>query len=269
MLKVNRNFVEVVVIVQLLSLADSLRPHGLQHDRLPCPPLSPRVCSDPCPLNQWCHPTISSSATPFSSCPQSFPASGSFPVSGLFISGSRSIGASASASVNIRGWFPLGLTDLFSLMSKWLSRVQHHNFKTSIFWCSAYFLVQLSHPYITTRKTIALTRWTFVSKVMSLLFNMLSRFVIGFLPRRKYLLISWLQSPPAVILEPRKIKSVPVSTVFPSICHEVMGPDAKIFIFWMLSFKPAFSLTSFTFIKRLFGSFSLSAITLLQLHRSL
>ena len=103
-------------------------------------------------------------------------------------------------------------------------------------------------------------RWTFVDKVMSLLFNMLSRLVITFLPRSKCLLISWLQSPSAVILEPPKIKSVTVSVVSPSICHEVMGPDAMIFIFWMLSFKPAFSLFSFTFIKRLFSSSSLSAI---------
>ena len=108
-------------------------------------------------------------------------------------------------------------------------------------------------------KTIALTRWTFVGKVMSLLFKMLSMLVIVFLPRSKHLLISRLQSPPAVILEPKKIKSVTVSIVSPAICHEVMGSDAMIFIFWMLSFKPAFSLSFFTFIKRLFSSSSLSA----------
>ena len=118
-------------------------------------------------------------------------------------------------------------------------------------------MVQLSHPYMTTGKTIALTRWTFVGKVMSLLLNMLSRLVITFLPRSKRLLISWLQSPSAVILEPKKIKS---DTVSPSICHEVMGPDAMIFVFWMLSFKLTFSLSYFTFIKRLFSSSSLSAI---------
>ena len=110
-----------------------------------------------------------------------------------------------------------------------------------------------------TGKTIALTRWTFVGKV-SLLFNMLSRLVINFLPRSKYLLISWLQSPSAVILEPRKIKSATVSTVCPSICCEVMGPNAIIFVFWMVSFKPTFSLSSFTLIKRLFSSSSLYAI---------
>ena len=113
---------------------------------------------------------------------------------------------------------------------------------------------------MTAGKTIALPRCTFVGKVMSLLFNMLSRLVIAFLPRSKCLLISWLQSPSAVILETKKTKSVTVSIVSPSICQEVMGPDAKIFIFWMLSFKPAFSLSSFTFIKRLFGSSLLSAI---------
>ena len=111
-----------------------------------------------------------------------------------------------------------------------------------------------------TGKTITLTIWTCVSKVMSLLFNMLSRFVIAFLPRNKHLLISWLQSPSAVTLEPKKIKSVSVSTVSPSIYHEVMGPNAVIFVFWMLRFKPAFSLSSFTFIKNLFISSSLSAI---------
>ena len=121
-------------------------------------------------------------------------------------------------------------------------------------------MVQLSHPYMTTGKTIALTRRTFVGKVMSLLFNVLSRLVIAFLRRSKCLLMSWLQSPFAVILESRKIKSVIVSIVSPSICHEVMGPDAMILVFLMLSFKPAFLLSSFTFIKRLFSSFLLSAI---------
>ena len=121
-------------------------------------------------------------------------------------------------------------------------------------------MVQLSHPYMTTGKTIALTRQNFVGKVMSLLFNMLSTLVITFLPRSKRLLISWLQSPSAVILEPKKTKCITVTIVSPSICHEVMGSDAKIFVFWMLSFKSAFSLSSFTFIKRLFRFSLLSAI---------
>ena len=111
-------------------------------------------------------------------------------------------------------------------------------------------MVQLSHPYMSTGKIIALTTWAIVGKVMSLLFDMLSRLVITLLPRSKHLLISWLQSPLAVILEPPKIKSATVSTVYPSIWHEVMGPDVMILVFWMLSFKPTFSLSSFTFIKR-------------------
>ena len=111
------------------------------------------------------------------------------------------------------------------------SLLQHHSSKASIFWYSAFFTVQLSHPYITTGKTIALTRWTLVGKVMSLLFNTLSRLVITFLPRSKHLLISWLQSPSTVILETKKIKSDTVSTVSPSISHEVMGPDAMILVF--------------------------------------
>ena len=107
----------------------------------------------------------------------------------------------------------------------------HHSQKASILWSSAFFIVQPSHPYMTTGKTIALTRWTSVGKVMSLLFNMMSRLVITFLPRNKHLLISWLQSPSAVILELPKIKSVTVSIVSPSICREVMGPDAMILVF--------------------------------------
>ena len=106
-----------------------------------------------------------------------------------------------------------------------------HSSKASILWRSAFFIVQLSHPYMTTGKNIALTRQTFVDKVMSLLFNMLSRFVTAFLPRSKRLSVSWLQSPSAVILEPPKINSVTVSIVSPSICHEVMGPDAMTFVF--------------------------------------
>ena len=156
---------------------NSLQPHGL-HTRPPCPSPAPGVYSDSCPLSQWRHPTISSSVVPFSSCPQSFPASGSFPVSQLFTSGGQSIRASASASVlpmNIQDWSPLGWGGWISLQSKGLlkSFLQHHSSKASILQQSAFFMVQLSHPYMTTGKTIALTRWTFVGKVMSLLFNML------------------------------------------------------------------------------------------------
>jgi len=128
--------------------------------------------------------------------------------------------------------FRMDWLDLLAVEQTLKSLLQHHSSKASILWRSAFFMVQLSHPYMTTGKTIALTRWTFVGKVMSLLFNMLSRLVITFLPRNKSLLISWLQSPSAVILEPQqKIKSVTVSTVSPSICHEVMGPNAMILAF--------------------------------------
>ena len=121
--------------------------------------------------------------------------------------------------------------DLLALQGTLKSLLQHHRSKASIPWHTAFFIVQLSHPYMTTGKTIALTRWTFVGKVTSLLFNMLSRLVITFLPRSKRLLISRLQSPPAVILEPPKIKTATVSTVSPSICLEMMGPDAMILVF--------------------------------------
>ena len=153
-------------------LSDSLQSHGLQHMRLSCPSLSPGVCSNSCSLSQWCHPTISFSVTPFSSCPQSIPASGSSPMSQLFASCGQSIGASASASVlpvNIQGWFPLGLSGLISLQAKGLLRVLQHNLKVLILQSSAFFTIQLSPPYMTTGKTIALTRWTFVGKVMALL----------------------------------------------------------------------------------------------------
>ena len=153
--------------------------------------------------------------------------------------------------------FRVDWLDLLAAQGTLKSLLQHHSSKASILWHSAFFIVQLSHPYMTTGKTIALTRRTFVGKGMSLLLNMLSRLVITFLPRSKRLLISWLQSPSAVILEPPKIKS---DTVSPSISHEVMAPDAMIFVSWMLSFKPTFSLSTFTFIKRLFSSSSLSAI---------
>ena len=253
-------------------MSNSLWPHGLQHTRPPCPSPTPRAYSNSCPWSRWCHPVISSSVIPFS-CLQSFPASGSFPMSQLFTSGGQSIGVSASASVlpvNIQGWSPSRWTGWISLQSKGLSRVfsntivQKHQFfsaQVSFFFffssttlllpthfppplcthaqscnpmdfspsdsvhglfqarilewvaisfskCSGVLIVQLSHPYMTTRKTIALTRWTFVDKVMSLLFNMLSRLVITFLPRSKHLLISWMQSPSAVILEPKKKKNL-------------------------------------------------------------
>ena len=157
-------------------------------------------------------------------------------MSQLFASGSQSIGDSAfsispsseySGPISFRiDWF-----DFLSVKGTLKSLLQHHSLKASIFWRSVFFIVQLSHPYMTTGKTIALTLLTFVDKVMFLLFNTLSRFVITFLTRSKGLLISWPQSQSATILEPKKIKSVTVSIVSPSICHEVMGPDAKTLVF--------------------------------------
>ena len=135
----------------------SLRPHELQHARLPCPS-SPGACSNLCPLSKWCHPTTSSSVVPFSSCLQSFPASGSFQMRQFFASGGQSIGVSASVSVlpmNIQDWFPLGLIvfDLLSVQGNLRSPLQHHSLKASILWHSAFFMVQLSHPHMTTGKT--------------------------------------------------------------------------------------------------------------------
>ena len=149
-------------------------------------------------------------------------------MSQLFASGGQSTGLSASTSVlpmNTQDWF-----DLLAVQRTLKSLLQQHSSKASILWLSAFFIVQISHPYRTPGKTIPLTRWTFVGKVMSLLFNMLSRLVIAFLPKSKRLLISWLQSPSSVILEAKKIKSVTVSIVSPSVCLEVMGLDAMILV---------------------------------------
>ena len=217
----------------------------------------------------WSGDAIQPSQAPFSFCLPSFPASGNESVlfsneSVLHIRWTKywSFSFSTSPSNEYSGLisFWIDWLDLLAVQGTLKSLFQHHSSKASILWHSAFFILQLLHPHMTTGKTIALTRWTFVGEVISLLFNMLSRLVIAFLPRSKHLLISWLQSPSAVILEPPKIKSITVSTVFPSVYHEVMGPDAMILVFWMLSFKPTFSMSSFTFIKRLFSSSSLSAI---------
>ena len=199
-------------------VSDFLQPHEPQHAQPPYPSPIPGVYQNSCPSSRWCYATISSSVIPFSSHLQSFPASGSFQMSQLFTWGGQNIGVSASTSVlpmNTQDWFPLGWTSWISLQSKGLSRVFSSS-KASVLRCSAFFTVQLSHLEMNTGKTIALTRQTFVDKVMSLLFNMRSRLVITFLPRSKCLLISWVQSPSAVILEPQKIKS---ATVSPSNCH--------------------------------------------------
>ena len=156
------------MLFSCLVTSDSLQPHGLQQARLPCPSLSLRVCSNSCPLSHWCHPTISSSVVPFSSWSQSFPVSWSFPISWLFAPGGQSIEASASASVlpmNIQGWFPLGLTGLISLLPKGLSSVFCSTTEASVLQLSAFCIVQLSHLYMTTEETVALTIWTFVSNI--------------------------------------------------------------------------------------------------------
>ena len=190
--------------------------------------------------------------------PSIFPSIKVFSDESVLRSGGQNIGVSVSASVlpvNIQDWFPLGWTGWISLQSKGLSRVFSN---TTVQRINSSVLSFLYSPTLTSIrdywKTIALTRWTFVGKVMSLLFNMLSRLVIAFLLRSKGLLIPYLQSPSAVILEPPKIKSDTSSIVSPSICYEVMGPDVMILAFWILSFKPTFSLSSFTFIKMLFSS---------------
>ena len=159
-------------------VCNSFRPHEPQHTRPPYPSPTPRVHPNPCPLSRWCHPTISSSVVPFSSCPQSFPASRSFQTSQLFTSGGQSIGSfsfNTSPSNKHPGLisFRMDWLDPLAVQGTLKSLLQHHSSKASILWRLAFFIVQLSHPYMTTGKTIALTRQTFVGKVMSLLFNML------------------------------------------------------------------------------------------------
>ena len=194
-------------------MSDSLRPHGLQHARLPCPSLSSGVCSNSCPLSWWCHPTSSSDVVPFSSCPQSSPASGSSPVSRLFSSGGQSIGVSASASVlpvNIQGRFPLGLTGFISLLSKGLSSLlQHHSSKASILQHSAFSMVQFSHPYMTTEKTVALTM------------NLCQQSDVCFLIR--CLGLSWLFFQGGSILWPHHILITSSEILFPNTASWALG----------------------------------------------
>ena len=235
--------------VQTLSRVRLFATHGLQHARLPCLLPTSRACSNSCPLSQWWHPTISTSIDPFSSCPQSFPASGSPAVNlALRIRWPKDWNFSISISpfsadsglISFRiDWF-----DLLAVQRTLKSLLQHHGLKASILWRSAFCMVQLPHLNITTGKTIALTIQISVGKVMSLLLIMLFRLVIAFLPRSKCLLISGLQSPSAVILETEKINSLTVSVVSSSICHEGMGHDVMILVFWMLSLNITFSLSS-------------------------
>ena len=203
-------------------MSDSFRPQGLQHARPPCPSPTSTACSSSCPSSQWCHPTISPSVVPFSSCLQSFSALGLF----QWVSSSHQVAKVMELQLQHQSFQWLfrteslydWLVDFLAVQGTRKSLLQHHCSKASILWHSAFFIVQLSHPYMTTGKTMTLIRWTFVSKVMSLLFNMLSRLVIAFLPRSMRLFISWLQSPSAAILEPKKTNSITVSTVSPSIC---------------------------------------------------
>ena len=237
-------------------MSDSLRPHGPQHARPPCLSPTPGVYSNLCPWNLWDDPTISSSVVPFSSRLQSFPALGSVLRirSPKYWSFSFSISPSSEFSGLIS--FRADWLDLLAFQGTRKNLLQHHSSKASILWCSAFFIVQLPHPYMTTGKTIALTRWSFVGKVMSLLSNMLSKLVIVFLPRSKCLLISCLQSPSAVILEPKVYHCFHCFPIYLSWSDGTRCHDLS---FLNVEFWANFSLSSFIFIKRLFSS-SLSAI---------
>ena len=210
-------------------VSDSLWPHGLWHTRPSCPSPSPWVCPSSFSLNWWCHPTILFPVTLFF-CLQSFPVSGSFPMRVFRIRWSKywSFSFRISPSKEYSGLIPFRIDwfHLLAIQGALKSLLQHHNSKTSILQHSAFIMVQLSHLYVTTGETIFLTIQTFVGKVMSLLFNMLSRFVVALLPRSKHLFTSCLQSLSAAVWELKKIKSVTASTFSPSICHEELGPIA-------------------------------------------
>ena len=218
------------------QLCLTLQPHGLQHIRLPCP-LFPGVCS-----NSSIESVMPSNhlilCLPLLLLPSIFHSIRSFPMSQLFTSGGQNIGASVSVLPMNQVWFPLGLTGLISLLSKGLSRVFSSTTVWKFFGAQPSWWSNFSICTWLLEKPV-LTRLTFVSRVMALLFNMLSRFVIPFLPRSKHLLISWLQSPSTVILEPKKIKSVTVSIFPPFICHEVIVLDAShdLSFFWMLNVR--------------------------------
>ena len=201
-------------------MSNSLQPQGLQHARLPCPSPTLGAYSNSRPLSQWCHPTISSSVVPFSFCYNLSQHQGLSNESVLHIRWPKywSFTFSISPFNEYLGLisFRMDWMDLLAVQGIFKSLLQHHSSKASILQRSAFFTVQLSHPYMTNGKTIALTRQIFVGKAMSLLFNMLSKSVIAFLPRSKCLLISWLQSPSAVILEPPKIKILSLFPLFPN-----------------------------------------------------
>ena len=243
-------------------MSTSLHTHGPQHARPPCP--SPSLGVFTCTLMsiESAMPSNHLILCPlFFFCLQSFPASESFPVSQLFASGGQSIGASASVLPEEYSGlisFRINWLDVLAVQGTLTSLFQHYSLKASIFHHSAFFIVQLSHSYMTAGKIIAWIIWAFVGKVVSLLFNTLSRFVITFLPGSRCLPGSWLRSPSTVILKPRKRKSVSASFSL-SVCHEVMGLDAMILVL-TLSFKTLLSLFSFTLIKWFCSSSSLSSI---------
>ena len=220
-------------------MSDSLWPHGLQHTRPPSPSPTPGACSSSCPSSQWCHPTISSSVIPFSSCLQSFPASGSFPMSQFFTSVGQSIESSASASVlpiNIEGWFSLCLTGLISLKSRGLSKVfsntavqKYQFFSTHLSLWSKFHI----HIWLLEKPYIWLNGVSQQSNVGNIHFNMLSTLVIAFLTRSNCLLISWLQSLPAVILEPKKINChcfhySPIYLPWSGGCHNLSTFECRV-----------------------------------------
>ena len=213
-------------------MSDFLQPNGPQHARLLCPSRSPGVCSNSCPLSRWCYWTISSSH-PLPFLPSVFPSITVFSNElTICIRWPKcwSFSFSIRPSIEHSGFLSFKI-DWSAVQGILKSLLQHHTSEVLILQHSAFFMVQLSHPYITTGKTMTFTIWTYVGKMMSLFFNVLSRIVIAVLPRSKCLLISWLQSSSAVILEAKRAKSVTVSILSPSICHEMMGSDAMIFFF--------------------------------------
>ena len=230
----------LVVVFSCPVVSNSLWSHVLQHSRHLCPSPFPKVCPSSCPLDQWCHPAISSSDALF--FPQSFPVSGTFPKSQPFLSGDQNTGVSVSASVLPKGLISLEIDwfDLLAVQETLRSLPQYHSWKASILQDPDFITVQLSQSNVTAGKTIALTIQIFVSIVMSLFFNTMSRFEV-FLSRGKHLLSSWMQSPNTGILEPKKRKSVTTSTFFPLCLPWSMGLYAMSLIFSYLVVSQLFT----------------------------
>ena len=230
-------------------VSDSLQPRGVQPTRFHCPSLSPGVRSNSCPLSRWCHPTISCSVTPFSSCHQSFPKLGPFPMSPLCIMAKVLELQLQHQFFQWMFWLiRMHWFDLLAVQETLKSILQHHSSNASILQHLAFFMVQLSHLYKTTGKTTALTIWIFVGKVMSLLFNVV--WVRHNFSSRDHTSLNCMAAVTVCRDFGAQEKKSVTDFVSPSICHEVIGPDAMISIFWILSFKPVFSLSSFTFIRK-------------------